>query len=313
MRWLVLLTVSSLALAACGGSEFTSSGAEGGTSGVGASGGRAGTGGSGVGGNLDGGSSGFGGSEVGGGGSGGNTTGGSGGMTVTDCPFPAGLRVPSEPTYHSTLDTLQDVLSPAIGVGKSSNVSTDPSNDFFQSECDFGIQINGKNEFFTIPEAGDGAVNIDYRQGTLMFYFTPYFDSSDNSTHMLFETDNQEGGGFVLEKAATNELRFIAKASGGAGLTFQQQVRPQDYSFVHNQRVHIALSWNLVVTAGGLTSVKIFLNGNALPLQGALNGLNMRDGNEERSLRFGNTTDGANFADGLFDDIWIFKQMVPDP
>ena len=158
MRWLVLLTVSSLALAACGGSEFTSSGTDGGSAGVG---GSAGAGGSGVGGNVDGGMGGFGGTEVGGRPSGGTSAGGSGGSTVAACAFPAGLSVPAQPRYHSTLDTLDDVLSPALGVGKSSSVSTDPNNDFFQSECEFGIRINAKNEFFTIPEAGDGTVNID--------------------------------------------------------------------------------------------------------------------------------------------------------
>ncbi|MGE0325080.1 MAG: LamG-like jellyroll fold domain-containing protein [Polyangiaceae bacterium] len=311
MRWLVLLTVSSLALVACGGSEFTSSGAEGGTSGVGASGGRAGSGGSG--GNVDGGTGGVAGSEVGGGGSGGTSTAGSGGMTVVDCPFPAGLRIPDEPRYHSTLDTLDDVLNPAIGVGKSSNVSTDPTNDFYQSECDFGIRVNGTGEYFTVPEGGDGMINIDYRQGTLMFYFTPYFDSSDNTAHMLFETDNQESGGFTLEKTSSNALRFIAKASGAAGVPFQGIVQPQDYSLVHNQRVHIALSWSLMVNAGSLSSVQLFLNGNALKLQGALSGLNMRDGNEDRSLRFGNIADGSAFANGVYDDLWIFTKPMPDP
>lgn len=234
-------------------------------------------------------------------------------MVVVDCPFPAGMRVPSEPRYHSTLDTLKALFNPAVGDGEASTVVTDPANDFFPSECDWGIQINAKDEYFTIPEGGNGKVNIDYRVGTLMFYLTPYFDSSDNTAHMLFQTDNQENGGFTLEKTASNELRFIAKASGGAGLTFQQAVRPQDYTLVKDQRVHIAVSWNLTVAGSGVTSVRIYLNGNAVPLQGALSGLNMRNGEPDRSLRFGNTGSGEGFAGGVFDDIWIFGQTIPDP
>ena len=243
MRWVALLMVSSLPLAACGGGEFTSAGA-GGTS----SGGAAGA--SGVGGSPDGG---FGGTGVAGsagqvgtggaGGAGGSS--GAGGVVNSDCAFPAGLSVPSNPTYHSTLDSREAVRSPAIGVGEGSVISTDPTDDFIGSRCDFGVQINGQGEFFSIPEAGEEHVNIDYRRGTLMFYLTPYFDSSDNASHILFQTaGDQSGGGFTLEKAASNDLRFIAQASGAAGLTFQRYVRGADYSFNANDPIHIAVSWN---------------------------------------------------------------------
>lgn len=303
------VTALALLASACGGDEFQGAGSGG--AGAGAAGGSQPSGGSSAGGTGPGGSS-AGGSSAGGsfggaGGAAGTSNAGASGGPTDRCPGPANLAL-GEPTYHSTLDDLESLTNPVTGQGTGALVSTDPINDFVDSECQAGLRINAGGEHFTIPEKADAVENIDYRRGSLGFFFVSSFDAADNKRHVFFSTVNKSGpSGFLFEKSESNELRFVVTPTSGAA--FPARVAAGSFTFSAGERVHLLVSWEFGL-GNGLAPVKIYLDGNQLDILGTPLNITMRGSDAGSQLRFGSLEAPNTFAGGVFDDLRIYSAPI---
>ncbi len=143
-----------------------------------------------------------GGAGIGGGGAGAGGVGIDGGAGTTGCfpPFPKKGKT----LYSNGLESLTSLDQPFPGDG-AGTTHTLETGDFGLGICNVGVHFSSSLKQFAFAEATDTHVNIDYREGSLRFWYRPDYEVNDSQTKTLLRTDEITiGGGLQLFRKAAN-------------------------------------------------------------------------------------------------------------
>ena len=255
-----------------------------------------------------GGMGGSGGSTAGGGGSGGGGTGGASGGAggsggTGGGGFACGPKASATALLYTTLDDAGSITSPASGSGMGASHSTTPTDDFLGGACGSAIQLDETNEYVRFRQA----MNFDYAQGTIDFYYQPSYASTDGNNHPLFGTSDFSNGGIRIRKAAANNNNnlqvIIVDASAGIHET---QVAPADTPFSPGTWVRVTISWD---SAAAGQAVRIYFDGVEATYVSTVNGgFPMPSARGDEFVYIGAFDDRMNQgpSSGLIDDFKIY-------
>ena len=173
----------------------------------------------------------------------------SGDAALPSCGPP--ITPPGLPFLHVTLDDLASLATPDVGSGLN-YLTTAGADDFAPGVCANALRFK-KGVHVSYPEVpqpdggGAGTPNINYAEGTIMFWYMPDYAAGDAVDHVLVQTAGGSGAGRVRITSRENY--------GGLDFDcFNGSVR-STIALAPRRWVHIAVTWKDTVAP------RLFLNG----------------------------------------------------
>ncbi|MBL8995365.1 MAG: LamG domain-containing protein, partial [Spirochaetia bacterium] len=168
-----------------------------------------------------------------------------------------------------------------------------------------GIEITDSG-YATFPKA---AINVLQGKGTVEFWFTPNFNSSETTSYGpyqyrgLLDCDSGSGPDRLLLGWNAGGLYFGAFPTSALG-----SVSAANLSFQIGVPVHIALVWDMVGISGSADNVRLYINGTLKSsYTGGVNG-----NPNFTEVHLGHHIAGFGNANGVFDNLKIYNRAKTD-
>ena len=217
------------------------------------------------------------------------------------------ITPPSVASLHLTLDDLASLSTPAAGSGVA-YLTTATENNFAPGVCRDALRFEA-GVYLSYPEVPQaeggeaGVPNINYAEGTIMFWYLPDYAAGDVAAHALIQTFGGSGAGRVRVTSRQNYGGLDFDCFNGFGRS--------TVALAPRRWVHIALTWKDGVPP------RLFLNGvlDTSPLTIDASVVPPPVPNPLRRIALGNVINqdaATGFpADGLIDDLRIFPVAIP--
>jgi hypothetical protein len=215
--------------------------------------------------------------------------------------------------FHSTLDDLNSVTNPAVGIGGT--VTTNPANDFVAAQSGNGINLDAPSELVNVPQANGNGMNIDPGQGTIDFCYKPYADHDAGGERALFETTD-DGNGWMRARISGSNADSINVLVMDSNQQFDEiQIDGADYSMNADEWYRITISWDFDTVGPNDPNFHIFLDGVELTVK-TYNSFGPKPtaaANANGSLEIGafiRTNNPDWVADGVIDEFKVYDSPL---
>jgi hypothetical protein len=243
----------------------------------------------------------------------------------------------------TSLDNVAETLVPDLGP-TASGLTT---SDFVEGVIDRGVRANSVGEYAAYPQIGvdpQGATvqSIENSQGTLDFWYQPFYDETDPSEYFIItNADRRVVSGKVVPKPSSLEiLKHSSLGNGNAlainywdgvatetlpgGLVIPKRwefwISPNHYELRFAQFTNFRITWNWSSTG---VPLRVWQDGVELPLERA-------DGGPAWTGPMGVAPESSNEAlficgrpsgtggplfqyNGVCDEVRVFDRPIPHP
>jgi hypothetical protein len=214
--------------------------------------------------------------------------------------------------WYSTLQ-IAFAVSPNQDIGSAGGVSNGVS--YTAARYGNGASVTADNQYvsFSVTDgAGAATGDFDKAKGAVEFWYRPSWSHNDAIQHDIAGIFAGAANQFVVQKLASNDLRFRIAASG---VNFDCTVAAANYSWRAADWVHLRLEWDDAAAPG--PEQRIVIN-QAVPTQtcaGNWTATNLLLGTNA-AFRVGDIGDGAlTFGAGVYDEVYSFggSSTTPTP
>jgi hypothetical protein len=210
-----------------------------------------------------------------------------------------------EITWHSTLESSSAVTSPNIG-----DAGTSSGTDYVVGKYGNAARFDANSEYVSV----NTATNLDKNNGSLDFWYSPAYASTDNAEHNLIGFLNSGDTFQIIKEDSTggecnsngNCLVFVINedASNRRAAYFTTS----DYSWSTNDWVHIRAVWDETLSSSDLN---LYLNGVAATNKindGSYTAANL---SVPATLYVGNdASTGSEEANGIIDELYVYDSAA---
>ena len=217
------------------------------------------------------------------------------------------------PLLYSKLNNQVTVTSPVNGSGSGATIKTTPARDFVVGHDGNGIRINAKNEYVRFRERYGAIQNIELDQGTVDFWYQPFYPPTDGQPYRLFGVGplNAAGSIALLKRNGTGNNELVVQIRDNANRTLGTTVAPANYSWVAGQWVNIRVTWDSKV-GPGIQNTRIYLDGQE-PTYTAFSAgpFTMRAEATTQYIYVGNAGSSTGYhASGILDDFMVYGVVL---
>ena len=217
------------------------------------------------------------------------------------------------PLLYSRLNNQATVATPANGSGLGYTIKTTPARDFVAGYNVNGIRINAKNEYVRFREKNGTVQNVELDQGTVDFWYQPFYASTDGQAYRIFGIGPLNAAGSIAlhKRIGTSNNELAVQIRDNANRTLATVVRPPNYSWVPGQWVNIRVTWDSKVGAN-VQNTRVYLDGQE-PVYAAFSTgpFTMRAEATTQFIYVGNAGASTGFhANAILDEFMIYGTVL---